>query len=259
VSVGTDLATARSRAGLTLSQVSQRTRIRQAIVAEIEQDDFSGCGGDFYARGHIRAIARAEGLDPEPLILEYDASHGLPPAGTAGRTGVEVPAAPLQIKPHRAGGWRIPLLTIGAAVVAAVVGLASYHFVTAGPTAAPRRAASQHGAASGGHRPPPGRHPGGRPTAPATALHAPAGLVITVAAVSEPCWVELTTAGGAPIFVGIIGPGTSRTWTRRRPALLHLGNPGAVTLTVNGARRAGLGPQPVMLHLRPGQETRDHR
>ena len=41
----------------------------------IERDDFSACGGDFYARGHIRAIARAAGADPEPLVQEYDSSH----------------------------------------------------------------------------------------------------------------------------------------------------------------------------------------
>ncbi len=72
MSTGEALAAARRGAGLTVSQVSGRTRIREAIITGIERDDYAACGGDFYARGHIRAIARAVGADPEPLVREYD-------------------------------------------------------------------------------------------------------------------------------------------------------------------------------------------
>ncbi len=73
--IGEALAQARREAGLTVTQVSEKTRIREAIIRDIEQDDYSACGGDFYARGHIRAIARAAGTDSEPLIRQYDAAH----------------------------------------------------------------------------------------------------------------------------------------------------------------------------------------
>ena len=75
MSIGQALTAPRHQAGLTITQVSQRTCIRQTTVGVIERDDFSACGGDFYARGHIRAIARAAGADPEPLVREYDSSH----------------------------------------------------------------------------------------------------------------------------------------------------------------------------------------
>ncbi len=78
MSIGEELAEARHRADLTVAQVSQRTRIRQTIIRGIEGDDYSGCGGDFYARGHIRSIAKAVGADPEQLILEYDAAYKVP-------------------------------------------------------------------------------------------------------------------------------------------------------------------------------------
>jgi hypothetical protein len=54
-------------------------------------------------------------------------------------------------------------------------------------------------------------------------------------------------------FQGIIDPGTSRTWTERRAVTLELGNPGAVTLTVDGKTRTGLGSEPVTLSLAPGK------
>lgn len=76
--IGEALAEARRRAGLTVTQVSQRTRIRETIIRGIESDDYSACGGDFYARGHIRSIARVVGADPGPLIREFDSTRRAP-------------------------------------------------------------------------------------------------------------------------------------------------------------------------------------
>jgi cytoskeletal protein RodZ len=75
MSIGGTLADARHRAGLSVADVSARTRIRQTLIRAIERDDFGACGGDFYARGHVRAIARVVGVDSEPLISEYDAAR----------------------------------------------------------------------------------------------------------------------------------------------------------------------------------------
>jgi hypothetical protein len=72
VAIGETLAEARREAGLSLADVSQRTRIRQTTIRAIEDDDYGACGGDFYARGHIRSIANAVGADSGPLIQEYD-------------------------------------------------------------------------------------------------------------------------------------------------------------------------------------------
>jgi hypothetical protein len=78
VGIGGALAEARSEAGLSVDQVSDRTRIRATIIRAIERDDYAMCGGDFYARGHIRAIARVVGTDPAPLIQQYDIAHSPP-------------------------------------------------------------------------------------------------------------------------------------------------------------------------------------
>jgi len=75
VSIGKVLADARRRAGLSVAQVSEQTRITETIIAGIEGDDYSACGGDFYARGHIRSMAAAVGADPGPLIAAYDSAR----------------------------------------------------------------------------------------------------------------------------------------------------------------------------------------
>ncbi|MFD0631108.1 helix-turn-helix domain-containing protein [Catenulispora yoronensis] len=66
--LGRRLALARQQAGLSIEEVAAATRIRPGMVREIEAGDFIHCGGDVYARGHVRAIAKSVGVDPEPLI-----------------------------------------------------------------------------------------------------------------------------------------------------------------------------------------------
>ena len=245
MSIGEALTAARGQAGLTITQVSQRTRIRETLIGGIERDDFSGCGGDFYARGHIRAIARAVGADGEPLVGEYDASHGTPQAPAA--AGLPGPPAPLRLRQRRGPHWGVALLAVLAAAAAGVV---SYHLVVSGPAgrvpaAARTPAVRVHKAAR--------RHPAASNTpAPPAARRGSRKVVISLAALNQACWADLTTPAGATVFAGIIGPGTSKTWTERRPVTLELGNPGAVTLTVDGKTRTGLGPDPVTLRLAPG-------
>ena len=72
MSIGAVLASARHEAGLTVPQVSDRAQVRETIVSDIEDDDYSACGGDPYARGYIRIIARTVGTDAGPLIREYN-------------------------------------------------------------------------------------------------------------------------------------------------------------------------------------------
>jgi cytoskeletal protein RodZ len=82
MSIGDALAEARRQAGLTVAQVGQQTGIRETIITAIEGDDYSACGGDSYARGYIRSIARAVGADPEPLIRVYNTAQPPPQPAT---------------------------------------------------------------------------------------------------------------------------------------------------------------------------------
>jgi cytoskeletal protein RodZ len=79
LSIGETLARARRDAGLSVADISQQTRIRESVIERLEHDDYPASGIDLFARGEIREIARAVGVDSKPLIEEYDASR--PPAG----------------------------------------------------------------------------------------------------------------------------------------------------------------------------------
>ncbi|HEY7263186.1 MAG TPA: helix-turn-helix domain-containing protein [Trebonia sp.] len=118
MSVGEELAEARSRAGLSVDQLSERTRIRKAVIRSIESDDFDACGGDLFVRGYVRALASAVGVDPRPLIREYNRAHvdtgdpqvshvtrvadPVPPAADPGATSVDIPAVDAAPEPTAA-------------------------------------------------------------------------------------------------------------------------------------------------------------
>ncbi len=70
--IGPLVAAARHRARLSIDTLSERTRIRPHVLECIEVDDFAVCGGDFYARGHLRTLARVFGLDAQELLDLYD-------------------------------------------------------------------------------------------------------------------------------------------------------------------------------------------
>jgi transcriptional regulator with XRE-family HTH domain len=139
VSIGEALAEARGQAGLTVAEVSQRTRIRETIIRGIERDDYSACGGDFYARGNIRSIASVVGADPEPLISEYDAVHRAP--GALSAVSLDELVTTARTSAQRRPNWTTVL---GLALVVAL-GFAAYNFISGSPHAAspPPAAASR--------------------------------------------------------------------------------------------------------------------
>ena len=104
---------------------------RESIIRSIEQGDFSACGGDFYARGHIRSIAAAVGVDPVPLIREYDEEHG--PPGAMRASQIFEPATPIKIREPR----NLHLGWVLAVAVLALAGFGAYHFYPKSNTSDP--------------------------------------------------------------------------------------------------------------------------
>jgi cytoskeletal protein RodZ len=230
VGIGDTLADARRQAGLTITQVSQQTRIRESIIRAIEQNDFSSCGGDFYARGHIRSIASVVGVDPAPLIREYDQEHGPPAAMRASQ--VFEPATPIRIKEPR----RFGIGKLAAVVLLALIGFGVYHLVSthdnhnrndARATATlrpnPSTTPTSH----------PTAHPSATPAKHVTHTTGTPEAVIRVLAVQN-CWVMLTDSAGKQLYQGVIQAGNAMTWREKHTVSMIIGNPMGITLTVNG-------------------------
>ncbi|WP_406730854.1 helix-turn-helix domain-containing protein [Streptomyces sp. NBC_01794] len=232
-SIGRALQQARIDAGLTVDEVTTSTRVRIPIVHGIEDDDFSRCGGDVYARGHIRALARAVGLDPDPLVAQFDAEHGGRPSPT--------PAAPLfeaeRIRPER----RRPNWT--AAMVAAIVAVIGFvgftlfngaddggkgSHVAEGP--APEEKPSPAKSTSKPADPKPD------PSDSAIAAVPKDKVTVKLSVLDDKSWISAKSHNGKLLFDGTLLKGESRTFQDDERVDLILGNAGAIELFVNGKK-----------------------
>jgi cytoskeletal protein RodZ len=247
VSVGEALAEARERAGLSIAQVSQRTCIRETIIRGIERDDFSACGGDFYARGHIRSIARAVGLEPDELVHEYDVTHGNPHVITA--ADVFEPSTPIKLKERRTPRWTVAMvlvlaLIIGYGIYRLVSPGASAHEVAAGSSASAQARASHHPSAAP------------TPTPSPTPTHASHRVMIRLTA-TQTCWVEFTRPNGAYLTQATVVAGSTQSWRFRHAVVMTIGNPGGILLSVNGknlGRPGASASPPLTLNFGPGKK-----
>ena len=233
-SVGQALQQARVDARLTVDEVSTSTRVRVPIVQAIEEDDFSRCGGDVYARGHIRTLAREVGLDPAELVARYDAEHGGRPEPTA------APAALFEaerIRPERRRpNWTAAMV----AAIVAVVGFVGFTLVGGGgddsPSAAeesksPKAPASDEPSVSASPSPTLPADP--KPSDSAIAA-APADKVTVQMTAEKNVWISAEDHNGRLIHEGVLKKGKSKTFTDDKRLNLVLGNAGGVKLYVNG-------------------------
>jgi len=205
VSIGETLAVARSEAGLTIADVSARTRIRQALLSAIEHDDFGACGGDFYTRGHIRAFAAAVGADAEALIGEYDEAH--PAARPPSLEDLARRPAPRR-RPSR------PVLAIGVVLVLAIIGFAADKVVAG--AAGPQRLSAVSSAAQRVVRGTTSARPASSTTTPSSAA--------TPSASPSPSAVAVTDV--TPVSATAYGPdGTSDGDNSQQASLALSGDP----------------------------------
>ncbi|MFH0522353.1 helix-turn-helix domain-containing protein [Streptomyces sp. M41] len=233
-SIGRALKQARIDAGLTVDDVSSATRVRIAIVHAIEADNFAPCGGDVYARGHIRTLAKAVQLDPAPLIAQYDDSHGGRPAPT--------PAAPLfeaeRIRPERRGpNWTAAMV---AAIVAVIgfVGFTAFKGEGEGGKSSVAEGGSTPTADKATPTPKTDKPKDPEPESSDSAIAAvPQDKVtVQVSAADGRSWVAAKDHNGRLLFDGLLKQGDSKTFQDNEKINLVLGDAGAIDLYVNGKK-----------------------
>ena len=146
--VGAYLKAMREHRGLSLSELSERTRIRKTYLSALEDGDLSSLPSRPFATGYVRAYAQAVGLDGDLAAARFRAES--PDTSEPFRPPVGVQHE--QVKRH-------PAIFIGlGVVVAAVVGWnISQRAVTVAPRGVTTTAA-----------PPPVAGPAPAPTGPIT-------------------------------------------------------------------------------------------
>lgn len=230
MSVGETLARAREARGLSVEDVSEQTRIRAGLIRQIEADNFDGCGGAVYARGHLRSLAKIIGIDPEELVGEFDREHFGEPAPAL----VPVPA----VDPHEAArvdrrrpNWAAAM---GVALVVICV-LAGVSLFGNNGKHSPNSSASND---TGGIT-----LPSPSSTAPSPTSSPPPGSVARVRTdqaialvrvTSDQTWMSVSTLSGQLLFQGLLGTGQQKLFKDARGLRLVIGNAPAVDLVANG-------------------------
>lgn len=245
MSIGQTLAAARREAGLSVDDVSAKTRLRATVIRAIEDDDFSLCGGDFYARGHIRTIAALVGADPAALAAEFDATvanpDDVPAASQVFESETAAPSLTRRTERH-APNWGT------AAVVMVLVAVIAF----AGVQLLGRNSGAGHAPAAlaGSTSAPPSQpssptpvvttlSPTDTPTetppaSPPTSAVAEVGVRVVVKVTTAKCWVLATASNGEVLFQQNVEPGQTEVFEDPQKISLKLGNAPATDLIVNG-------------------------
>ena len=237
--IGRALRDARIAAGLTVDDISNATRVRVPIVQAIEQDDFAACGGDVYARGHIRTLAHAVHLDPAPLLEQYAAEHGARPSPT--------PAKPLfeaeRIRPERRGPNWTAAMVAAIVVVVGFVGFTAFKGGDGGSGAKTQVAEGSTPTVSKSASPTPKNNkpatPKSDPSDSAIAAAPQDKVTVQVSAANGRSWISAKDHNGRLLFDGLLKQGDSKTFQDSDKINLVLGDAGAIQLYVNGKKIDG--------------------
>ena len=221
--IGPELAAARTRLGLTVDQLSARTRIRPHVIEAVEVDDFEPCGGDFYARGHLRTLARVLGIEVTPLLASYDERYAHAPINPRRVFEAELATGVHgSIRGTRGGpNWSV----LVAVVMALVLAWSIARLVMDTPPELRGAAPVLNG--SGG--------PQGAGNAP---LADPVPVVVT--APSGGAHVNVRDASGEIVFKGNLAVGQSQELKASPPVRVD-STDGAVTVSLAGGEARALG------------------
>ena len=220
--VGPELAAARTRLALTVDQLAERTRIRPHVIESIEVDDFAPCGGDFYARGHLRTLARVLGVDVAPLLTSYDERYADAPINPRRVFEAELATGSHgSIRGTRGGpNWSV----LVAAVMALVLAWSVARLVMDNPVDLQGSSPVLNGSAGVGN--------GGAKAAPA--------VPVVLTAAGGGAKVIVRDGDGTVVFQGGLAFGESRTLDVSPPVRIESSD-GSLTTTVDGQDNGALG------------------
>ena len=229
MTLGDALRDARIAARLSIEDLSNLTSIRIGLLTEMESNNFSHCGGDTYARGHLRSIASKVGVDPNVFIVMYNGEHS-----TEGRAMqdllVENNIITLDPEPKRIS-WKLPA---GISLVVLLV-IAVIQIVMSNQQTTPQPTRSEVSAA-------PSQAPTSyvTPTASTPANSKAGSVVLKLVATRGNSYIDIIV-DGKRIVKGSIFQGETKRYVGQKAISVYLSNPGGLDVTLNGKLLTDLG------------------
>ena len=230
--VGKKLAAERRSQSKTLVEVVNATKIMGRILESLENERWEELPAPSYVKGYIQNYAQVLGLDPKPLIEEYQKD-----ITTAAPASAKYPLRNLperQVVPHRHEVHAIPTKAIIAVVGAFVLVVLALWAISAlvdrddtPPPIAPETTSTPitPGTTSG-------ETSASVTTTPTDVPEGAFALALSVTP-GDSSWVRVLV-DGLVAYEGTLPGGEQKSWTVTSNAVVRVGKPTAVTVTRDG-------------------------
>jgi cytoskeletal protein RodZ len=213
-------------------------------LREIEANNFVNCGGETYARGHLRNIATKLGVDPQEFLTAFEDEQ----------MHVDRSMKDLLVensvmkKPEEARkvSWKV-LATISVASLF-VVGLGQIIISNTASVDIPEPIASVSATPSESSEPTPTSSE--QPT-----VSTGTGVELIITAARAKSWLFVSDAAGRTLFSGQIARGTTKTFSTDVALNVKVGNAGGVDLTVNGKNIESIGADGEVVSVSYGVDS----
>ena len=238
MSLGEFLRGARESAGLSVDDLAERTSIRAGLIREMENNNFIHCGGDTYARGHLRNFAPIISADAQELIDLYNQEHSSE-VRLIHDMLVENNVSKIPTE-RKTISWK----TLAIASIVVLVAIAGGQVIISNskstvtpmdvvsPTASARPSVKPSVTAS----PSPSVNASREVVTPAVSSE----VTLTISAARGSSKIDVVT-GGKHVYKGSLFQGDTKSFSGTNSISVYLSNAGDLDLTLNGENLAPLG------------------
>lgn len=247
MALGQTLVNARKQAGITIDELSKRTNIRVSLLSEFENDLFINAGGDAYARGHLRTIARVIGISATELLEQFDHEHAQESRALRDQLAESNVTAAF---PEKSKITYKQLVAISLVGIVAIFGISFIVNSTGGSngtstnpnassssSSSPRPSASASASATSE----PTANPSATTTSEIKSYSSGTDVQVKLEAINGSSWLFVSDAAGITLYSGRATQGEVFLFSSTETVNLRIGNAGAVKLTVNGEEVPPLG------------------
>ena len=237
MSLGSMITKARKDAGLSIDDLSAATNIRGPLLRQMESDNFTQCGGETYARGHLRNLAVKLNVDPQLFLTAFEeeqmhidrSMQDLLVENSVMREPGE----------SRKVSWKV-LVTISISTLF-IAGLAQ--IVISNNSTPDIPVALEESPQPSASTEPSAESTAGTATEATdeATVSTGEGVEVIITATRAKSWLFVSDANGRVLFSGQISRGVTKTFTSGEQLNLKVGNAGGVDLSVNGTQVDQLG------------------
>lgn len=241
MSLGSVIRQARIDAGLSIDDLSERTSIRTGLLKEIESDDFTKCGGETYARGHLRNIAPLLKMDAGVLLELYENEQSMQPRRIQEMLAENnVMTNPVDKKTI---SWKtlagISLATLALLGAVQIIISNSETTEVSNPEVVATESATAEPTTTTEAQPTPTAAT--TPTTVRDTYSSGTGVSVSVAASRGNSWLFVSDDNGTTLYSGQIRSGQNLNFSSTTRVSLRVGNAGAVDVSVNGKSAQQIG------------------